>query len=66
MRTIHTDIAQGRLPQGYELRESDVGVLMSVRDGFGLVLKIDVGKRVWVTSHGFTMENNEQRDRRKR
>lgn len=64
--TIHGKIKTGALPQGYELTEQDVGLTLSQWDGFGTVLKNDVGKRVWLKPYGFVMENAQQRDARKR
>ncbi len=62
---IEEQIRRGELCQGYELTEDDVGRCIDWGD-FGLVLKADVGKRVWLRSYGLTMENVKQRDARKR
>lgn len=63
--SIHAEIIQGRLPQGYELQQSDVGRRLSIEGGFGKVLGVDVGKRCYAYSYGFAMENDTQRDERK-
>lgn len=63
-KTIADRIKAGDLPQGYELTEADVGSTLDLT-GFGKVLPRDVGKRVWVKSYGFAMENEDQRDARK-
>jgi hypothetical protein len=65
-RVISSLIARGKLPQGYELQAADVGSLLDLGwDGFGPVLPVDVGKRVWRREYGIAMENSEQRDNRK-
>lgn len=66
VRTITDDLREGRLPQGYELQAGDVGrPLDGPAFGWGDVLPVDVGKRVWRRPWGLCMENNEQRDARK-
>lgn len=60
---IHNQLKRGILPNGYELQPWDVGKPLAL--GFGVVTKNDVGKRVYVKSYGFAMENDEQRDKRK-
>ena len=62
---IRDAIRSGALPQGYELRESDIGRGLSLGEGFGIVRKADVGKRCYHRSWGFCMENDRQRDERK-
>lgn len=63
---ISLQIRRGRRMQGSELQQSDVGKPLTTEDeGFGTVLPIDVGKRVWVKPYGFAMENDEQRNQRK-
>ena len=57
------EIRRGRRAQGSELTTGDIG--RTLASGFGRVLPIDVGKRIWLRSYGLTMENNEQRDTRK-
>lgn len=64
-RDIRWEIKTGIRAQGSELSKADVGRSLSFGEGFGRVLPIDVGKRVWLKPHGFVMENNEQRDTRK-
>ena len=59
--TIEDDLRRGTLPQGYELTATDVGRTFSLA-GWGKVLAVDVGKRVWRRSYGLTMDSNEQRD----
>ena len=65
-RTIRQDIKAGVRPQGAELTEADVRRSFDYQDGFGLVQTGDVGKRVWLRGYGISMENNEQRDTRKK
>lgn len=62
--SIREDIRNGRRAQGAELTPDDIG--RQLGDSFGRVLAIDVGKRVWLRPYGLTMENNPQRDARKR
>jgi hypothetical protein len=65
MRTpILYQIKKGERRQGAELTKKDIGCLFDLA-GFGKVLPIDVGKRVWARSYGIAMENDEQRDARK-
>jgi len=64
MRTINDDIRRGEKPQGYELTEADVGKSLAL--GWGEVMEIDIGKRCYVKSWGFAMENDAQRDCRSR
>lgn len=61
---IRSDIRAGRLPQGYELQEKDIGRGLSTGEGFGSVLPIDVGKRCYHRSWGLAMESSGQRDAR--
>ena len=63
-RSIEDELLMGVRRGGSELAPSDVGRHLAY--GFGRVLEIDVGKRVWRRSWGFVMENNEQRDTRKK
>lgn len=63
-QAIESQIKEGSRPQGTELKESDVGFPLAWQGGFGQVLPIDVGKRVWSKNYGLVMENNEQRDKR--
>ena len=67
MRILKDEIKNGILPQGYEIKESDVGQRVdSLGTGsFGQVLPSDVGKRIFLKPYGIAMENNEQRDARK-
>ena len=58
-------IRRGQLPNGYELQESDIGRLLCPLWGFGQVLPFDVGKKCFVRSGLFEMENSQQRDKRK-
>jgi hypothetical protein len=51
-------IRQGKLPQGYELQESDVGKALG--NNFGRVLPIDVGRKIWAANWGLNMEGYEQ------
>jgi len=60
---IKEEIRSKRLPQGYEIQESDVGKSLDLY--WGKVLPIDIGKKVWVRSYGLVMENDEQRKERK-
>ncbi len=60
---IRNKIEAGLLPQGYELRQTDVGKPLAY--DFGYVMRGDIGKKVWVKPYGLVMENNEQRDKRK-
>jgi len=58
-------IRRGHRPQGAEITAQDIGRPIGfLTEGFGPVLEIDVGKRVYVREYGTCMENNEQRDRR--
>lgn len=61
---ISMDIRSGKRRQGAELTAQDVG--RNLGDNFGRVLPIDVGKRVWLKDYGLVMENDAQRDKRKR
>ena len=64
-KPIAYQIKNGTRPQGSELTEKDVGCTIGLLgEGFGKVLPIDVGKRVYLREYGTCMENNEQRDRR--
>lgn len=65
-RPIVEEIRAGLRAQGSELTETDVGRRMAYFQGFGVVLPLDVRKRVWLKAFGFVMENNEQRDDRVR
>lgn len=62
---IDSEIRKGIRSQGAELAQADIGRLLSLFEGFGIVLANDVGKRVWLRSYGLVMENNEQRNARK-
>lgn len=61
---IRSDIKAGRLPQGYELQEADIGRCLSTGEGFGAVLTVDVGKRCYHRPWGLAMESTGQRDAR--
>lgn len=63
-QVIESQIKEGTRPQGAELKEDDIGFPLAWQGGFGQVLPIDVGKRVWSKDYGLVMENNEQRDKR--
>lgn len=52
----------GVIKNGYEIQESDIGGLLSL--GWGRILPVDVGKRVYYRDSIFQMENSEQRDKR--
>ena len=58
------ELRRGERAQSSELKQDDVGRTLAW-SGWGPVQTIDVGKRVWLRSWGFVMENNEQRDRRR-
>lgn len=62
--TIADEIRKGIRLNGAELRPEDLRRFLDT--GFGQVLPIDIGKRVWLRDYGLTMENNEQRDARKK
>jgi len=64
-RSVATQLSKGYRAQGSELETRDIGRTICNGEGFGRVLPIDVGKRIWLKPHGITMENNEQRDARK-
>ena len=66
IQPIAQELSKGDRLQGTELTSADVGRLLSYGGGFGLVRHFDVGKRVWYKPYGLVMENNAQRDRRKR
>lgn len=63
---IRSELRRGLRPQGSELTEADVGRLLSLMEGFGVVQRGDIGKRVWHYEWGLAMENNLQRDNRKK
>lgn len=63
--TILSRIQRGKLPQGYELKASDVGALLSAKTGRARVGAEDVGKQVFARSRGLYVEPAEMRDRRK-
>lgn len=48
-------LRKGFIEQGYVLTEDDVGAMLSPGEGFGLVQKIDVGRKVWLKSWGLEM-----------
>ena len=62
-RNIALEIKKRILPQGYEIQKEDVGVLLEF--SWGTVCEADIGKRCFVTYHGFAIENSSQRDKRK-
>ena len=62
MRSIAEEIRRSIRPNGQPLTEDDVGRELNPGSGFGRVLERDVGKRVWLRSHGLVMENDAQRD----
>lgn len=54
------------LPNPYEIKESDIGRLLTEVSGdFGEVIKADVGKRVYLRDGILQMENAEQWLKRK-
>ena len=61
--SIKQEIEQKMRQQGQEITKEDVG--KHIDFAFGQVLSIDIGKKIWLKSYGITMENNEQRDKRK-
>ena len=61
---ISDEIRLGNREQGSELSAQDEGAALDYR-GTGPVLKADIGKRVWLRDFGISMENAEQRDKRK-
>lgn len=63
--TISEEIRRGLRSQGSELSGADVGRKLEWGGGFGRVLLIDVGKRVWLKDYGLVMENEEQRNKRR-
>lgn len=62
--TISQRIQSGELPDGYELQLEDIGEVLNI--GFGRVLPIDLYKKVYLKAFGLTMENNDQRNHRKK
>ena len=64
-RLIARDIKTGKLPQGYEIQESDVGTSFG-DSSFGNVQQSNVGKKAYVKEYGLVMENDAQRDARKK
>jgi len=60
---ISDDLRRDKRPQGSELTKDDVGRVLDY--GFGRVLENDVGKRVWLRDGTFSMENDDQRNKRK-
>jgi hypothetical protein len=65
LTTIRNEIRKGIRRQGQELTKEDVGKCIDLASGFGNVLPIDVGKRIWSKDFGIAMESDEQRDKRK-
>lgn len=61
--SIKGRMAAGKLPNPYELRSTDVNTLLDQE--FGLVIRPDVGKRVYLRNGIIQMENDEQVKRRK-
>lgn len=55
-RPIVEEIRAGLRAQGSELTETDVGRRMAYFQGFGVVLPLDVRKRVWLKAFGLVAD----------
>ena len=64
--SIAMRLDRGTVKQGYELTADDIGAPLSPGESFGVVMAGDVGKRCYFRDGIFQMENNEQRDKRKK
>ena len=62
--SISDKLRKKTIQNGYALQDSDVGSELDREYGFGKVLKNDVGKKVYLNNGIFSMENDDQRDKR--